>query len=60
MAKSPKKPVSGTSASKAIRRAIGKTDPTHEPPTVGKPVIIEPAQEKAVTRASEKKSEPND
>ena len=59
MAKSLQKPVSDAAADKAIRRAIRKTDLTHEPPTVGKPVIIDPAEEKAATRAGKKKSEPS-
>ena len=59
MAQSPKKPVVGAAADKAIRRAIRKSDLTHEPPTVGKPVIIDPAEEKAYTQAEEKKSEPS-
>ena len=58
MAKSPKKPVSDTAADKALRDAIRKTDLTHEPPTVGKPVIIDPAEEKTGTAAEEKRSEP--
>ena len=55
MAKSPKKPVSATEAGKTIRRAIRKTDPTHEPPMVGKPVIIDPEKKKADTQAGKKK-----
>ena len=58
MAKSPKKPVSAPAAGKAIRRAIRKSDLTHEPPTVGKPVIVEPAEEKG-DAADAKKSRPN-
>ena len=58
MAESPRKPVSGTSASKAIRRAIRKTDPTHETPIVGNPVIVEPVGEK-VPRADDKKRDPS-
>ena len=58
MAKSPKKSVADAAADKAIRRAIRKSDLTHEPPTVGKPVIIDPAEEKTETQADGKKSEP--
>ena len=54
MAKSSKKSVSDAAADKAIRRAIRKTDPTDEPPTVGKPVIIDPAEERAATRAGKR------
>ena len=57
MAKSPNKTVSDT-ADKAILDAIRKSDLTHEPPTVGKPVIIDPVEERADTAAEEKKSEP--
>ena len=59
MAKPPKKPVAGSAADKAIRRAIRKSDLTHEPPTVGSPVIIDPAEEKADTQVDDKKSEPS-
>lgn len=31
-------------SAKAVRRAIAKANPTKEPPTVGKPVIIDPAR----------------
>ena len=41
MAKSRKSSTNTNVATKAIRRAIRKSDPTHEPPTVGKPVIID-------------------
>ena len=58
MAKSPKKPVGRSAADKAMRRAIRKSDLTHEPPTVGKPVIIDPAEENADTQVDDKKSEP--
>lgn len=55
MPKSPKNPVADTSAGKAIRCAIRKTDTTHERPIVGKPIIVEQVEEKA-QRADEKKS----
>ena len=48
MAKRPKKEAD----EKAIRRAIRKTDIRQEPPTVGKPVIIDPAEKKPAVRAS--------
>jgi hypothetical protein len=32
------------SEARSVRRAIAKSDPTKEPPTVGKPVIIDPVQ----------------
>jgi hypothetical protein len=50
MPKSPKNPVADTSAGKAIRCAIRKTDTTHERPIVGKPIIVEPVDEKARER----------
>jgi len=37
--KPPRTPCTGA---KAVRRAIAKSDLTKEPPTVGKPVIIDP------------------
>jgi hypothetical protein len=37
-----KPPRTLSTGAKAIRRAIAKSDPTKEPPTVGKPVIIDP------------------
>jgi len=37
--KPPRRPSKGA---KALRRAIAKSNPTKEPPTVGKPVIIDP------------------
>ena len=57
MAKTRKSPTNISVAAKAIRRAIRKSDPTHEPPTVGKPVIIDPVQEKSETEKSERKSD---
>ena len=39
-AKKPSRPPS--TGAKAVRRAIAKSDLTKEPPTVGKPVIIDP------------------
>jgi hypothetical protein len=32
-------------AAKAVQRAIKKDNPAKEPPTVGKPVIIDPADD---------------
>jgi hypothetical protein len=37
-----KPPRTPSPGAKAVRRAIAKSDPTKEPPTVGKPVIIDP------------------
>jgi hypothetical protein len=37
-----KPPRQSSKGAEAIRRAIAKSDPTKEPPTVGKPVIIDP------------------
>jgi hypothetical protein len=34
-------------AAKAVRRAIRKDNPAKEPPTVGKPVIIDPTDQAA-------------
>jgi hypothetical protein len=57
MAKIRKSPTTNISvATKAIRRAIRKSDPTHEPPTVGKPVIVDPVQEKSETERGDKNS----
>ena len=53
MAKSSRK----TADKKAIRRAIRKADPTREPPTVGKPVIIDPADEEKASRRQTKRSQ---
>jgi hypothetical protein len=39
-----KKPATETAANKAIRRAISKSRLRREPPTVGKPVIIDPVE----------------
>ena len=55
MAKKKSKSDAGTS--KAIRRAIRKSDPTHELPIVGKPVIIDPAEEKAEQPVDDTKPE---
>jgi hypothetical protein len=35
-----------TKSDKAVHRAIGKGEPVKEPPTVGKPVIQDPPDEK--------------
>jgi hypothetical protein len=40
----PKK-LSREKAAKALQRAIKKDNPAKEPPTVGKPVIIDPSDE---------------
>ena len=41
-AKPAKKPLrTPSTGAKAVRRAITKSDPSKEPPTVGKPVIID-------------------
>ena len=37
-----KPPRQSSKGAEAIRRAIAKSDPSKEPPTVGKPVIIDP------------------
>ena len=37
-----KPPRTSSKRAEAIRRAIAKSDPSKEPPTVGKPVIIDP------------------
>ena len=42
----------------AIRRAIRKSAETNEPPTVGKPVVLDPAQEKADPETGGKTSNP--
>jgi hypothetical protein len=34
-----------TRAARAVQRAIGKDNPAKEPPTVGKPVIIDPPED---------------
>jgi hypothetical protein len=57
MAKFRKNPTNIGVATKAIRRAIRKSDPTHEPPTVGKPVIIDPVQQKSAIERGGKKSD---
>jgi hypothetical protein len=57
MAKSRKSSTNTNVATKAIRRAIRKSDPTHEPPTVGKPVIIDRVQEKRAIERGDKKSD---
>jgi hypothetical protein len=49
-------------AAKALERAIDKTNPVKEPPTVGKPVIIDPAQAASTVPAvppDEKKPHPS-
>jgi hypothetical protein len=37
-----KPPLRPSKSARAVRRAIAKSNPTKEPPTVGKPVIIDP------------------
>ena len=39
-----KPPLGPSKSAKAVRRAIAKSNPTKEPPTVGKPVIIDPVK----------------
>jgi len=39
-----KPPLRPSKSAKAVRRAIAKSNPTKEPPTVGKPVIIDPVK----------------
>jgi hypothetical protein len=41
-AKPEQKPRGSSKGARAVRRAISKSNPTKEPPTVGKPVIIDP------------------
>jgi len=60
MPKRPQKSVASKPAAQAIRRAIRKSDLSHEPPTVGKPVIIDPDQEKPDVHARKKKPKPSD
>lgn len=43
-------------AAKAVQRAIKKDNPAKEPPTVGKPVIIDPADAKPPSDGPAKKS----
>ena len=54
MAKASDKAVAGTANDRAVRRAIRKSDLTSEPPTVGKPVIIDPVEEPKTGRGEEK------
>jgi hypothetical protein len=42
-------------AARAVQRAIAKDNPTQEPPTVGKPVIIDPDERKPTNTDPEKK-----
>lgn len=42
MPKCPRADKQAADAAKAIRRAIRKDNPAKEPPTVGKPVIVDP------------------
>jgi hypothetical protein len=42
-------------SAQAIRRAIQRTNPVKEPPTVGKPVIIDPAEPIEPTSAAKSK-----
>jgi hypothetical protein len=57
-AKQGKKPPHGSSTgAKAVRRAIAKSNPTKEPPTVGKPVIIDPVAPARPTAADRKPPE---
>ena len=55
MTKSSKK-VRSNKALQAIRRAIRRSDPTHEPPTVGKPVIVDPPEDGHRTQADPKEA----
>jgi hypothetical protein len=41
----PTSPQPDKRAAKAVQRAIRKDNPAEEPPTVGKPVIIDPTDE---------------
>jgi hypothetical protein len=43
-ARSQKRSNRSTKGAKAVQRAIVKSNPTKEPPTVGKPVIVDPAE----------------
>jgi hypothetical protein len=43
MPKHPRRQSRTAKAAKAVQRAIRKDNPAKEPPTVGKPVIIDPA-----------------
>src|SRR5262245_25264584 len=45
-----------TKAEKAVQRAIAKSKPTKEPPTVGKPVIVDPAEPRRSVPARSKRS----
>ena len=51
MTKSSKK-AGSNKALQVIRRAIRRSDPTHEPPTVGKPVIVDPPEDGHDTQAA--------
>jgi hypothetical protein len=42
--RSQKRSSRSTKGAKALQRAIAKSNPTKEPPTVGKPVIVDPAE----------------
>jgi hypothetical protein len=42
-------------AAKAVQRAIRKDNPAKEPPTVGKPVIIDPPETKPAVKYPDKK-----
>ena len=42
-------------AAKAVQRAIRKDNPANEPPTVGKPVIVDPADQTRTSKARAEK-----
>ena len=52
-----KPPHRSSTGAKAVRRAIAKSNPTKEPPTVGKPVIIDPVAPAKPTPADRKTPE---
>ena len=58
-AKKPRR--TSSQGAKAVRRAIAKANPTREPPTVGKPVIIDPAKpNRAVSTARQRRKDQDD
>mgnify|MGYP003694533707 CR=1 FL=1 len=52
-----KPPHRSSTGAKAVRRAIARSNPTKEPPTVGKPVIIDPVARARPTPADRKPQE---
>ena len=58
MPKSPRTDKQAADAAKAMRRAIRKDNPVKEPPTVGKPVIIDPPDETRPARKEPDKKKP--